>query len=113
MENPFEIILARLDHIENLIKELKTNHTSHVHAPVSEIMNLPQAAEYLSLSKSSLYKSTSQREIPHFKKGKKIYFKKSELDLWLTQIRVKTKIEIETEANTYLAKGHRKRPSRL
>lgn len=104
MENPFEIILARLDHIENLIKGIRTNDHPQVHPHVQEIMNLFQAAEYLSLSKSSLYKSTSQREIPHFKKGKKIYFRKSELDQWITEIRIKTRSEIEMEANDYLIK---------
>jgi excisionase family DNA binding protein len=104
MENPFEIILARLDNIENLIKGIRAsdNPQGHTHEP--EIMNLIQAAEYLSLSKSSLYKSTSQREIPHFKKGKRIYFRRSELDKWITEVRIKTRREIEVEATKYLSK---------
>ena len=109
MENPFEIILARLDQIENLIKTIRVSDNFQIHPHMSEIMNLIQAAEYLSLSKSSLYKSTSQREIPHFKMGKRIYFKKSELDQWVTEIRVKTRKDIEREADAYIAKSNKRR----
>ena len=32
-------------------------------------MNADEAAKYISLSKSAIYKMTSQRDIPHFKRG--------------------------------------------
>ena len=50
---------------------------------ITEVLNLEQAAEFVSLSKSAIYKKTSKRIIPQFKKGKKLYFKKSELNAWL------------------------------
>ncbi len=84
MENPFELILKRLDVIENLLRNIPQ--------PViqansfTEVLNLEQAAEYVSLSKSAIYKKTSERNIPHFKQGKKLYFKRSELDAWLTPV---------------------------
>lgn len=110
MENPFEVILEKLNNIENLLKNYRLQDNSKVLQVGSpEILNLNQATEYLSLSKSTLYKFTSQREIPHFKKGKKIYFRKSELDDWLTQLRISTKDEIEQEAINYLIKNKRRR----
>lgn len=46
-----------------------------------QFMTLPQAAEYLGLSKSCLYKKTFKRELPFFKPGNKIiYFKQIDLD---------------------------------
>lgn len=110
MENPFEVIIEKLNNIENLLKSYRLQDNSKVLQVGSpEILNLDQATEYLSLSKSTLYKFTSQREIPHFKKGKKIYFRKKELDDWLTQLRIATKDEIEQEAINYLIKNKRRR----
>lgn len=108
MENPFEVIIEKLNNIENLIKNYRFRDNSNVLQVGSpEILNLNQATEYLSLSKSTLYKFTSRREIPHFKKGKKIYFRKNELDDWLTQLRISTKDEIEQEAVNYLIRNKR------
>lgn len=110
MENPFEVIIEKLNNIENLLKSYRLQDNSKVLQVGSpEILNLDQATEYLSLSKSTLYKFTSQREIPHFKKGKKIYFRKKELDDWLTQLRIATKDEIEQEAINYLIRNKRRR----
>lgn len=110
MENPFQVIIEKLNNIENLLKSYRLQDNSKVLQVGSvEILNLDQATEYLSLSKSTLYKFTSQREIPHFKKGKKIYFRKKELDDWLTQLRIATKDEIEQEAINYLIKNKRRR----
>ena len=69
---------------------------------ITEVLNLNQAAEYVSLSKSAIYKKTSERNIPHFKQGKKLYFKRSELDDWLTGMKISTKAEIEKEATDYI-----------
>lgn len=83
MENPFEMIVDKLNDIENLLKSVMKNDNGSV--TITEILNLNQAATYLSLSKSALYKKTSERTIPHFKQGKRLFFKRAELDDWLTK----------------------------
>lgn len=105
MENPFELIIDKLNNIENLLKTVMKKDNG-IDA-VSEVFNLNQAAEYVSLSKSAIYKKTSERNIPHFKQGKKLYFKRSELDDWLTTTKIATKAEIENEATNYLFKKGR------
>ncbi len=48
------------------------------------IINFNEACKYLDVSASHLYKLTSKKGIPHFcPQGKKIYFKRDELDDWL------------------------------
>ena len=47
---------------------------------------MDQAAEFLSMSKSALYKFPSQRWLPYYKTGKRIYFKTLELAEWLRKI---------------------------
>lgn len=105
MENPFELILGKLNTIENLLKTVMKNDNGTV--SINEVLNLNQAAEYVSLSKSAIYKKTSERNIPHFKQGKKLYFKRSELDEWLTAMKIATKTEIEKDATNYLLKKGR------
>ena len=100
MENPFELIIEKLNNIENLLKTVIKNDNGTV--TITEVLNLNQAAEYVSLSKSAIYKKTSERNIPHFKQGKKLYFKRSELDDWLTGMKVSTKAENEKEATDYI-----------
>ena len=100
MENPFELIIDKLNNIENLLKTVMKNDNGTI--TITEVLNLNQAAEYVSLSKSAIYKKTSERNIPHFKKGKKLYFKRSELDHWLTSMKISTKDEIDQAANDYI-----------
>lgn len=100
MENPFELIIDKLNYIENLLKTVMKNDAGSV--TITEVLNLNQAAEYVSLSKSAIYKKTSERNIPHFKKGKKLYFKRSELNEWLTENKISTYDEIEKEADNYI-----------
>lgn len=108
MENPFELIMRKLDAIESLLRNVSSVPDKQL-APVAEVLNLNQASEYISLSKSAIYKKTSERNIPHFKKGKKLYFKRSELDEWLTENKISTNVEIEMQATNYiLKKGNRK-----
>jgi excisionase family DNA binding protein len=55
-----------------------------------------EASEYLGVSKSHLYKLTSKNQIVHFKPaGKKIYFKKSDLNSYLFRNRKASHVEIE------------------
>jgi excisionase family DNA binding protein len=103
MENPFELILDKLNNIESLIKELKIQNQP---API-EIMNINQVADYIGVAKSTIYKYTACRMIPHSKQGKKIYFKKSELDEWITKNKVMTQEEIEIKAATYVSTRRR------
>lgn len=40
--------------------------------------------------------------IPHYKKGKKLFFKRSEIEAWLNDGRQKTDSEYESEATDYI-----------
>lgn len=73
------------------------------------IMSFEEAVEYTGFSKSYLYKLTSGRKIPHYKPtGRKLFFKRDELDTWLLSNPVKTDARLETEAATYIATNKQK-----
>lgn len=59
-----------------------------------------ECSNYMGYSISYLYKLTSSKSIPHFKRGKKIYFDKDEIDSWLKEQKV---IDYRTEANNLIA----------
>ncbi len=110
MENPFEIILERLNRIEQKLIELKITTIQEIAAPPpKEWMNVPAAAEYLSVSSSQVYKLTSAMEIPHIKQGKLIYFRRDQIDEWMLKSRVKTRSEIEEEAINKMISLRRKK----
>lgn len=58
------------------------------------------------LSASTIYKKTSAREIPHYRKGKLLFFDKAELDQWAKANRINTQAEAAEQAEAYcLSKG--------
>lgn len=103
----FEEILRKIVREENesllkSIKELLTEKTASTLD--SKPMVFDEAWAYISCSSSHLYKLTSKNLIPHAKRGKKLYFLKSDLDAWLIENRVKTVDEIKEAVNSKLLK---------
>ena len=70
----------------------------------NELLNITQASELLGLALPTLYALTSSRRIPHSRKGKKLYFSKTELTEWVKSGKRKTVSEIETEAENFTSK---------
>ena len=105
MENPFELILERLDRIEKAINNLNPSDTINVEEKTMDIIEL---ANYIKVAKTSIYGLTNQKKIPHYKLGKKLYFKKSEIDEWIFSKRIKTRDDIEKEAMEYISKNPRR-----
>ncbi|WP_323757994.1 helix-turn-helix domain-containing protein [Roseivirga sp.] len=108
MENPFEVIIEKLESIERLLKQNKGG--DEVTVTDKEIMNAIELADYLSISMSQLYKLTHNMEIPFYKPtGKHLYFKKSDIIEWVTKFRIKTDYELEQEAANHMRKIRRPR----
>jgi len=98
MEEIKEEFIKKLKSIERKLDELAVAN--------KEVLNLKEAARYLNVSCSHLYKLTSAKEIPHYKpRGKQVFFERKELDKWLLQNRQTTKAEIEQTAIDYVVKG--------
>ena len=63
-----------------------------------EIGGIELAIELTGLAKPTIYGLVSERKIPHSKRGKKLYFSRQELLIWLTNGKRKTRDEIAAEA---------------
>lgn len=93
-------IISRLENLQRLIESQGIQK--------KEVLNFNEACQYLELSQSHMYKLTSTGAIPYYKpNGKKLYFKRTELDEWLLRNRSTTKEEIEQQAADYLLKNGR------
>lgn len=68
-----------------------------------EVLDIEEAAMLTGYKVKGIYEMTSQRRIPHYKKNGKLYFKKSELEAWMTEQKVLTEAEIRGRAVTYSA----------
>jgi excisionase family DNA binding protein len=67
------------------------------------ILDIEEAAMYTGYSVRGIYTLTSHKEIPHYKRNGKLYFKKLELEAWMTEHRIATNREINSAAATYTA----------
>jgi excisionase family DNA binding protein len=96
-----ENILEQLLIIRKELAELKTQK--------KDVLNFDEACEYLSISASHLYKLTSTRQIPCYQpNGKKLYFRRCEVDEWLLRNRKSASDEIEKMASDYVMLNSRK-----
>lgn len=66
-----------------------------------EVLNIEEAALLTGYKVKGLYTLTSEKRIPHYKKNGKLYFRKSELEAWMTENKVLTEKEIHSKAVTY------------
>lgn len=67
-----------------------------------EVLTSDEAAKYMGISKSYLYKLTMRQQIPHSKPlGKMCYFNRLELEKWLQSNRVATTDELNERAQSY------------
>ncbi len=88
----FSQLNARLESIESKILHTKA------------VLTFKEAASYMGMAESFLYKLTSTNKVPFYKpNGKVIYFNRMELEAWLLQNRQATNLELDTKAATYIA----------
>jgi excisionase family DNA binding protein len=84
---------------EQLLKGHSDVTSSESDAP-NEILSIDEASLLTKLAKQTLYSLSSQRKIPAYKRGKRILFKRSELENWLLENRRKTVSEIQQEVKS-------------
>ena len=88
MEKRMRYIEANLELIKTLLMGNKKKLT------------LEETCNYTGYTKSYMYKLTSGQQIPHMKRGKKVFFDKDEIDAWIRHNKV---IDIQTEAKNLMA----------
>jgi excisionase family DNA binding protein len=113
------VYIAEKEELQELIKEaiheeIETFLQGLNQKTIPERMNLVEAAQYLGVRKSTMYKHTFKRTIPFNKFGDRIFFYTQELDNWLNEnsYRVKTREEISREADEFLSVAAKRKLNR-
>lgn len=97
-----ELILKEVQELKKLIFEQNMLQ--------KEVLNFNEAAVYLEVSHSHLYKLTSTGTIPAYKpNGKKLYFNRQELNKWLLSNRQTSLSDIQEEVSQFQLKSGRTR----
>lgn len=88
------------------VSELKSLLIQKQEAPTQqteEPLTIQQAAAFLKLSVATIYTKVSKGELPNYKRGKRLYFSKTELLEYLKEGRKQTNKDIEAAAEQYLS----------
>lgn len=86
--------------VRNVMRELQ----APAKEPEEELLNFDQACDFLGIAKSTGYQRVNRGELPHFKKGRRLYFKRHELVAYIESGRRKTRRELEEAAKGYMKK---------
>ncbi len=90
----YEIIKKQLDRIEKRLEEQALLH--------KVVLNFKETVTFLGLSEGHLYQLTSANRIPYYRpNGKKIYFKREELENWLLRNKQITQKEADEIAENF------------
>jgi excisionase family DNA binding protein len=73
-----------------------------------EFLNIDELSQYLGVKKSNLYSKVERKEIPFYRFGRLIMFKKDEVDTFMQKYRVEIP-DIDKEAKRILKGGNRLR----
>lgn len=88
------ILISKIDELVRVVKQYYLLN--------KKTLTLKEAAEYMQVSESQMYKLTHNRRIPHSKPtGKLVFFNKSDLDEFCLSNRIKSEQEIQDLADMY------------
>lgn len=110
-----ELLLSKLEGLDQRLKRIEDisqeqNKLQRLAVILTKsILTLGETAVYLDMSESHIYKKTAQKKIPHFNPGgKRLFFRRDELDQWLLRNRQGTSEEISKRASNYLIQNTNK-----
>jgi len=70
-----------------------------------EVLTVEEAAKFMGMARSSLYKMTSDQTIPFYRpNGKMIFFEKADILSWIRKNRVSSREEIDEQARLHMQK---------
>jgi excisionase family DNA binding protein len=104
-----EFFMLTEDEIESLVERISNKLYKSFLLEQSnkkdELLTIDEAAKLIKLSKATIYGLVHKKSIPHCKKGKRLYFQKSELLEWIQSGRKATVDTLDSKVNGYLLKN--------
>ena len=93
-----------VDIIEQTVKKVFGTTKPEIVESKERPIGVPKAAKILLLSEPSIYRKSKNLEIPHFKRGNRLYFYESELQAWLKGGQKLSTDQIDQLSEIYLKK---------
>jgi len=91
------------DKIISLQAEIREMAENAIQKPeIDDILNVEEAMDFLGFRKSTIYTKVNRGEIPHMKRGKRLYFSVTELKKYLRDGKRMTNDEVNEMAKKYL-----------
>jgi len=91
-----------MDIIDQAVKRIIKSSSPQVIESREQPIGVTKAAQILLLSVPSIYRKSKNLEIPHFKKGNRLYFYESELETWLKAGQKLTREQLDNLSDIYL-----------
>lgn len=86
---------------ENITKAINTSKSSNEVV----FMSIDETAKLINLTKPTVYGLVHQNNIPYHKKGKRLYFLKSEIMTWIQSGKRESKSDVVNKVDEYLSKN--------
>jgi excisionase family DNA binding protein len=99
LPNAVTQLLEKLDRIERMMTLRKGESLNE---EVDKLLTVEEAAQFLHLSKPTIYSKVSRGELPYMKSSKRLYFSKVELTEYIKKGRIKTNDEVKDDAHNNL-----------
>ena len=96
-------LVDKVDRLESLLEK---QHQAQVPEPASKWMDVKELQAYLPdhPAAPTIYGWIRNGLIPYYKKGKKLSFKRSEIEEWMNSARQQTDAEMEAAAQDYVTR---------
>ena len=78
-------VIDKLAEMECRFHDLQEQISSLEALRIPQLMNTKEVANYLGLSRQTIFNKVSLGEIPYLKKGGRVYFRKEAIDQWLQE----------------------------
>jgi predicted DNA-binding transcriptional regulator AlpA len=89
--------------VESAVLKALNQKSSNQKSGQDSFLGVDEAASFLGIAKATLYGKCSKLMVPHFKQGKKLYFRQSELSKYLQSGKRKTIQDIQNQVNNQLS----------
>ncbi len=94
LQNSYNLLCRRVEKLEDFVMDYKILSIKKD----SDTIGINEAAIFLNYTKSTIYTKVSKKELPCFKRGKSLFFSKSQLTAYLQSgVKVSVTDACETE----------------
>lgn len=93
----FENLPLAVEKLTAMVAQLQKTIEKMQQPETDRFLDIDEASKFLHLTKGTLYIKVSRGEVPHFKRGNRLYFSLGKLTEYLEKGSVKTREEIKAE----------------